>query len=434
MEPIEIGYIGMVVMFVLLFSGMPIGVVLGGIGFIGMVLVTGWDVGISLLGTVPYRTWASYDLSVVPLFVLMGSLTFYAGISKDLYNAVYKWLGGLPGGLAMATIGACAIFSSVSGSSIACAATFGKVTLPEMKRYKYDLALATGAIAAGGTLDILIPPSVMMIIYAMLTEQSIGRLFLAGFIPGIILAFFYMAIIYVQCKLNPSIGPSGPATTWKEKFTSIKGLWVTILLFVAVIGGLYFGVFTPTEAGGIGAFGAFVFGVAQRKLNWQGFKESLIDTGKTTAMIFVILLGAMIFNYFLAVTHLPSSVATFVGGLEVNRYIVLACILVMYIILGALMDELAMVFLTVPIFYPVVLHLGFDPIWFGIIIIMMCVFGMIAPPVGIIVFILKGIDPEIPMWTIYRGALPFFIAASVLVMLMIAFPQIVLFIPNMMMD
>ncbi len=432
MEPLTLGYIGLAVMFVLLFSGMPIGLVMATIGFAGMVILTGWEGGIAVVGTVPYRTWSSYDLSVAPLFVLMGTLCFYAGISKDLYNVVYKWLGHLPGGLGVATIGACAVFSAVSGSSIACAATFGKVTLPEMKRYNYDPALASGSVAAGGTLDMLIPPSVMMIIYCILTAQSIGKLFLAGFIPGIILALFYIATIYILCKRNPLIGPRGPATTWKTKFASLKGIWMTLLLFVLVIGGLYFGVFTPTEAAGIGAFGAFIFGVIQRKINWPVFKESLIDTGKTTAMIFIILFGAMIFNYFLAVTRLPFSISTIVGELEVNRYLVLTGILVLYIVLGAVMDEIAMVLLTVPIFYPVILSLGFDPIWFGVIIIMMCVFGMIAPPVGMIVYVLKGVAPDIPMWTIYRGCLPFFLAAVLVVILLVTFPQIVLFLPDLM--
>ncbi len=433
MEPLTVGYIGMAILFILLFSGMPIGIVMGTIGFAGVVVLGGWSSGLGLLGTVPFRTWSSYDMSVIPLFILMGTLTFYGGISKDLYDAVYKWLGHLPGGLGMATIGACAVFSSVSGSSIACAATFGKVSLPEMKRYNYDAALATGSIAAGGTLDIMIPPSVMMIIYALLTAQSIGKLFIAGFVPGIILALFYLSIIYILCKRNPLLGPRGPAVSLKTKLASFKGLWATLLLFIIVIGGLYAGVFTPTEAGGAGAFGAFIFGIIQRKLNWQNFKESLGDAGKTTAMIFVIILGAMIFNYFLAMSRLPFSIASIVGGLEVNRYLVLAGILVLYIILGALMDEMAMVLLTVPIFYPVVLTLGFDPIWFGIIIIMMCVFGMIAPPVGMIVFVLKGIAPDIPIFTIYRGALPFFLAAAVLVVLMVAFPQIILLLPSLMM-
>lgn len=432
MTPLEIGYIGFAVLILLLFSGIPIGVVMGLVGFWGIVAVSGFAPALNVLKTVPYTTFASYELSVIPLFVLMGTYAYFAGISKDLYTAAYKWLGHLPGGLGMATIGAAAVFSAVSGSSIACAATFAKVALPEMKRYNYDPALATGSIAAGGTLDIMIPPSVMMIVYAIITDQSIGKLFLAGFIPGALEALFYFATIYVLCKRNPDIGPRGPATTFSEKLASLKNVWMSLVLFVLVIGGLYLGVFSPTEAGGIGAFGAFIFGLAQRRLSWQGSKDSLIDAIKTTAMIFTIILGAMIFNTFLAITRLPFELANSIGGLLVDRYVILAVILFLYIILGALMDEMAMVLLTVPVFFPLIIQLGFDPIWFGIIIIMMCVLGMIAPPVGMIVFVIAGIAPDIPMTTIYRGAFPFFIAAIFLVVLLVLFPEIVLFLPNTM--
>ncbi|MBN2062130.1 MAG: TRAP transporter large permease [Deltaproteobacteria bacterium] len=432
MTPSEIGYIGMAVLFVLLFTGIHIGVVMAVVGFLGITLISGWEAGLGVLKTVPFSTFASYTLSVIPMFLLMGAFSFYSGISKDLYNMAYKWLGRLPGGLAMATIVACSAFSAVSGSSIACAATFTKVSLPEMKRYNYDPALATGSIAAGGTLSIMIPPSVMMIIYAIITEQSIGKLFLAGFIPGAFETLFYMATVFFLCRRNPSIGPRGPSTTLKEKIASLKGIWVSMVIFLVVIGGLYLGVFSPTEAGGIGASAALIFALAQRRLDWQGFTDSLFDTMKTSAMIFIIILGAMIFNYFLAVTRLPFEIASFIGGLPVSRYFILAIILFLYIILGALMDELAMVLLTVPVFFPVMTQLGFDPIWFGVIIMMMCVLGMIAPPVGMIVFVIAGIVPDIPMTTVYRGVLPFFLAATILVVLLVAFPQIVLFLPNMM--
>jgi len=431
LSPVIIGLLGFVVLLILMFIGMPIGTALASIGFLGYAYLVSLEGSLGLFRTVPYSSFYSYDLSCIPLFILMGTFTFYGGISRDLYDMAYKWLGRLPGGLAMATIGACSIFSAISGSSIACAATFTKVSLPEMRKYNYDPALATGSIAAGGTLDIMIPPSVMMIIYAILTEQSIGKLFLAGFIPGALEALFYFATIYILCKRNPAIGPRGPSTTLREKLASFKGVWMSILLFIVVIGGLYLGVFSPTEAGGIGAFGAFVFGIARRTLKWQGIKESLFDTGKTVGMIFFCFLGCMMFNYFLAVSRLPFEVANYVGGLSINRYFILVAILVLYVILGALMDELAMVLLTVPVFFPLMMQLGFDPIWFGIIIIMMCVLGMIAPPVGIIVFIISGMAPDIPMTTIYRGAFPFFLAAILLVVLLVAFPEIVLFLPNL---
>lgn len=432
MTPLTVGVIGLVVLFILLFSNMPLGLVMGVVGFAGFTYLCGLDAGLGMLKTTPYSTFASYTLSVIPLFILMGAFFFNAALSKDLYTAAYSWLGRLPGGVGMATIVACAVFSSISGSSMVCAATFARVALPELKRLNYDPALATGCIAAGGTLDILIPPSVMMIIYCIITENSIGKLFIAGFIPGIIEGIFYVIVIYILCKRNPLLGPRGLGTTLKEKFVAIKLVWPTLLLFVVVIGGLYLGVFTPTEAGGIGAFGAFAFGLIFRRLSWQGFKNSLGETTRTAAMIFIIIMGAMFFNYFLAVSRVPFELATIISTLEMNRYLILAGILVLYIILGALMDELAMVLLTVPIFYPLILSLGFDPIWFGIIIIMMCVFGMIAPPVGVIVYIITGIAKDIPMFTIYRGVMPFFIVDLVLVALLVAFPQIVLFLPNLM--
>ncbi len=432
MEPIVAGGIGFAIMIILLFLGMPIGLCMIAVGFVGMVLLTGWGGGSSLLGTIPYLTWASYDMSVTPLFLLMGTFWFYSGMSEDLYSSAYKWLGHLPGGLGMATVGAAAVFSAVSGSVTASSATFTKVCLPEMKRHNYDMALATGCIAAGATLDPLIPPGLSMIIYAILTEQSIGKLFIAGIFPGIILTFFYMATIYIMCKRNPHLGPRGPKTTWWIKFTSLKATWPAVILFLVVIGGIYLGVFTATEAAGIGACGAFILGTAMRRLKWQGFTKSLMDTGKLTAMVFILLLGARIFNYFLAVTQFPTQVATIIGMLEVNRYLVLASMIVVYIILGAIMDELAMILLTIPIFYPIILGLGFDPIWFGIIIVMMSVFGLIAPPVGMVVFVIKGVAPDIPISTIYRGAAPFFIPATVLVVLLVAFPQIATWLPDLM--
>lgn len=432
MTPFEIGLIGIGVLLVLLFSNMPIGFVMAFVGFAGTVYLSGTNAGLTMLKTVPYSTFANYDLSVIPLFILMGAFFFAAELSKDLYTAAYKWIGHLPGGVGMATIVASAIFSSISGSSMVCAATFAKVALPELKRYNYDPALATGSIAAGGTLDILIPPAVMMIIYAIITENSIGKLFMAGFVPGILEGIFYLIVIYILVKRNSLLtGPRARGTTLKEKLFAIKGVWPTLLLFVVVIGGLYLGVFTPTEGAGIGAFGAFIFGIIFRRLSWKGFTSSLLDTGQTAAMIFVIIMGAMFFNYFLAVSRVPFELATLITSLEVNRYLILAVILVLYIILGALMDELAMVLLTVPIFYPAMMALGFDPIWFGIIIMMMCVFGMIAPPVGIIVFIISGVAKDIPMFTIYRGVIPFFIVDMLLVVLLIVFPQIVTFLPNL---
>ena len=330
MTPLTIGFIGLAILFVLLLSRMPIGLVMALVGFAGFAYICGFDDALGVLGTVPYDTFVSYGMSIIPLFILMGSFCYFAGLSRDLYDTVHAWLGRFRGGLAMATVGACASFAAVSGSSLATAATMGTVALPEMRRYKYDDRLATGSVAAGGTIGILIPPSIVLILYAVITEQSIGKLFLAGFIPGVLEAVFYMVTIYILCKRNPLMGPPGPRTSFIEKIASLKKSWVVVVLFVVIIGGIYQGWFSPIEAAGVGAFGAFVFAIARRKLGWQVFKESLFETGKTTAMIFVIIMGAMILGYFLAVSRLPFELANFIGGLPVNRYVILAIILVFY--------------------------------------------------------------------------------------------------------
>jgi tripartite ATP-independent transporter DctM subunit len=433
MTPLAVGYIGIAVLVIMLFSGIHIAVVMGLIGFLGIVYLSGWEPALSVLGAVPYSAFGNVDLSVAPLFILMGSFCFHAGLSRDLFDTVHKWLGHFRGGLAMATVGACAGFAAVSGSSLATAATMGTVALPEMRRYKYDPALATGSVAAGGTIGILIPPSVILIIYAVLTEQSVGKLFLAGFIPGVLEAIFYIGVIVVICKIKPSMGPPGPKSSFLEKIISLKGTWVVILLFILVIGGLYLGVFSPTEAAGVGAGGAFIFALARGRLNWQNFKESLISTTKTTAMIFTILVGAMIFGYFLAITRLPFELADFIGTLPVNRYVIIILILVLYLFLGCVMDAMGMILLTVPILFPVAASLGFNPIWFGIIIVRVFEMASITPPVGMNVFVLKGVAKDVPLGTIFRGIIPFLIADFFHVTLLVAVPQVALFLPNLMM-
>ena len=433
MTPLAVGYIGIAALIIMLFSGIHIAVVMGLIGFLGIVYLSGWEPALSVLGAVPYSAFGNVDLSVAPLFILMGSFCFHAGLSRDLFDTVHKWLGHFRGGLAMATVGACAGFAAVSGSSLATAATMGTVALPEMRRYKYDPALATGSVAAGGTIGILIPPSVILIIYAVLTEQSVGKLFLAGFIPGVLEAIFYIGVIVVICKIKPSMGPPGPKSSFKEKIVALKGTWIVIALFVLVIGGLYLGVFSPTEAAGVGAGGAFIFALARGRLNWQNFKESLISTTKTTAMIFTILVGAMIFGYFLAITRLPFELADFIGTLPVNRYVIIILILVLYLFLGCVMDAMGMILLTVPILFPVADSLGFNPIWFGIIIVRVFEMASITPPVGMNVFVLKGVAKDVPLGTIFRGIIPFLMADFVHVTLLVAVPQVALFLPGLMM-
>ena len=431
MSPLLIGALGVVLLMVLLFMRMPIAVAMGVVGVLGMGVVVGFEAGLSILRTAPFAAIAKYGFSVVPLFILMGSFCFHAGVSRDLYNTVNKWIGHFRGGLAMATVGACAGFAAVSGSSLATAATMGTVALPEMKKYKYSPELATGAIAAGGTLGILIPPSVVLVIYGILTEQSIAALFLAGFIPGILEALFYIVTISIVCRINPEAGPAGPKSTFKEKVVSLKDTWPILTLFVIVIGGIYAGVFSPTEAAGIGAFFALIIALGKKKLGRKNFFSSLEDTMKSTAMIFTILIGAMVLGYFLTATRLPFELANIVTGMELSRYVILGMILVVYVLLGCIMIPMAMVILTIPIVFPLVTAQGFDPIWFGIITVRIFEIAQITPPVGMNVFVMKGVAPDIPMGTIYRGVIPFFIADLFHLILLIVFPQVALFLPGL---
>jgi len=432
MTPLTVGFIGIIILFLFLFLGMPIGIAMGMVGFAGFAYLRGFDSALGVLTTVPYTTFASYTFSVVPLFILMGAFCFHAGLSKDLYTTVYRWLGHLRGGLAIATVGGCAGFAAVSGSSVATAATMGTVALPEMERYGYDPALATGSVAAGGTIGILIPPSVGLIVYGIIAEQSIGRLFLAGFIPGILEAVFYIITIFIMCRINPRLGPPGTSSSWIERIGALKNTWIVLLLFFLVLGGLYFGIFTPTEAAGVGAFGAFIFASGRRKLDWHAFKESLLETLRNTAMILIIVLGAMMLGYFLAISRVTFVIADTIAGLELNRYIILTSILVFLLFLGTVLDAPAMILLVTPIFYPLATKLGFDPIWFGIIIVRMCEMALITPPVGLNVFVIKGVAKDVPMYTIFRGIIPFLIADILHVVLLIVFPQLSLFLPSMM--
>ena len=431
MSPTMVGFLGITILIFLIFARMHIGISMGLVGFLGFAYIVGIDPALGLLRTVPYTTFASQGMSVIPLFILMGSFAFAAGMSEDLYRTVHKWLGHFKGGLAMATVAACACFAAISGSSLATAATLGKVAMPEMKKYKYDPGLATGSIAAGGSIGILIPPSVILIIYGIITEQSIGKLFLAGFIPGILEAVFYIIAIKILTKRNPTLGPPGPSATLNDKMRSLLKTWEVIVLFIVVIGGIYTGVFTPTEAAGVGAFGTFCFAMLRRKLNWTTFKSSLLNTASTTGMLFLIVLGAMVLGYFFSVSRLPFELATMVGDLPVNRYVILLLILVVVGLLGTIMDSMAIVLLTIPVFFPMILKLGFDPIWFGIIVVRVTEMGLITPPVGLNVYIIQGITGE-PMGTIFRGVIPFIIADVCQIIVLIAFPQITLFLPSLM--
>jgi C4-dicarboxylate transporter DctM subunit len=424
--------IALAIMFLLLFLGMPVGFSMALIGFCGAVWVIGKGAGFSIIRTFPYQYSSSYDMVVIPLFVLMGEVAYRSRLSWDLYFGMNKLFGGIPGSLAMATVGGCAGFAAISGSSLATAATMGSVALPEMKKFKYNPKLATGCVAAGGSIGILIPPSIVLVIYGILTEESIGKLFMAGFFPGLLEAGLYILTIFIITRFRPDWGPPGPKVRWGERLIAVKDMWVPGALFVVVIGGIYLGAFTPTEAAGVGAFGTFIVMFARRLASRKSIMDSLLSAGRTTGMIFAIVIGAMLLNYFLGITRLPMELATFISELQVPPLVVLIAILIIYLLLGCIMDSLAMILLTVPIFFPITQKLGFDPIWFGILMVRVVEIGLITPPIGLNVFVISGVARDVPLYDIFRGILPFLAADIVCVTLLVAFPQISLFLPNTM--
>jgi C4-dicarboxylate transporter DctM subunit len=431
MSPELAGTIGIIVLLLLIFNRIWIGAAMFLVGFLGFGYLAGWHHVLSLTGTLPYTTIADYPLTAIPLFILMGAAVSNTGVSADLYNTAYKWVGQLKGGLAMASVLACAGFAAVCGSSMATAITMGRVAYPEMKKYNYDVKLASGCIAAGGTMGILIPPSMGFILYGILTEQSVGRLFMAGIIPGILEAVFYVVTIIILCQFNPRLGPPAPGTSLKQKVVSLKNTWAMLALFLLVMGGIYGGIFTPTEAGAVGAFGAIIISAVGRRLTWPSLRGSVVETAQTAAMIVFVIVGAFIFMRFLTVSELPWRLGELVAGLEVSRYVVIGAIVVLYIILGCFMDIFASIMLTVPIIYPVILAMGFNPIWFGVIMVRMMEIGMITPPMGINIFVLAGAI-DVPIGTIFRGIVPFVIADFFHVALLIAVPQLSLFLPDRM--
>jgi C4-dicarboxylate transporter DctM subunit len=425
-----IGILGIVLMFVLLAMGMYIGIAMSLVGLLGLCLLVGWPAGSSILGITPLAEGSSYTLSVIPLFVLMGQFAFRSGISSDIFKSVYTWLGHLRGGLAMATIMACSGFAAICGSSLATGATMGMVAIPEMDKYKYDPRLSTGCIAAGGTLGILIPPSIGFVLYGILTEQSIGKLFMAGIIPGVLLSALFLFVVYIQCRFNPKLGPRGPATNMMTKIRSLNGIWSMLILFMIVIGGIYLGVFTPTEAAGIGAFGAFIFALLRKRLTLSTFIDCLMETGRTTAFIFLIIIGANIFSSFLGISRIPMELADFIAGLHMPRILILCLIILIYVALGCVMDCYAIMILTVPIIFPVIQALEFDPIWFGVLMVIVLEIGLITPPVGLNVFVLKTAAPSVPLGTIFKGIWPFMIAAVLAISVITIFPEIATYLPN----
>ena len=431
MDPITLAIIVFLVLFLLLAIGLPIGFAMGVTGFVGgSILLGDFDAALFLLGQTAYETAITYNLSIVPLFILMGYFASNSGLSEALFNACNTWLGHRRGGLGLATIGGCGAFAAICGSSLATAATMTQVALPEMKRYNYADSLSTGSIAAGGTIGILIPPSIILVLYGILTESNIGDLFLAGFIPGILLVITFMLTISVVTRIKPELGPRGEKTTVRQKLGAFKNVWGTVVLFLLVIGGIYLGIFSPEEAAGIGASGALGLALLARTMTWAVFVECLMETVRTTSMIFTILIGAILFNNFLVLSEVPNALGGWIEGLALSKTMILLIILLIYLVLGCALDSLAMILLTIPIFFTVVKNLGYDPVWFGIVVVMVVEIGLITPPIGMNVFIIKGMAQEVALGRIYTGVLPFVISLIILIGVIVALPGIATWLPS----
>jgi tripartite ATP-independent transporter DctM subunit len=421
--------LGFAATFALMMLRVPIAISMGVVGLVGIGLMRSWPAAIAS-STTEILDVAKYTLSVVPLFVLMGNFVTRAGMSRELYRVAYTFIGHRRGGLAMSTIAACAGFGAICGSSIATTATMARVAMPEMRRFKYRDSFAAGSIAAGGTLGILIPPSVIMVLYAIMTEQSIGALFAAGVIPGLLATLFYMVAASVVTRRHPELGPSGERSSWAERLRALRDIWGVLVLFAMVMGGMYGGWFTPTEAAGIGAMGGFLFALARGALTWPVLIDVLVQSARTTAMLFTILIGASIFASFANFTTMPQDLKDFVEQFSIHPIAVIVAICAVYVLLGTAMEELSMILLTVPIFFPLITHLGFDPVWFGILIVCVVEIGMISPPVGMNVFVLRSVLPDVPTGQIWKGVMPFLYADIVRLAVLIAFPVITLWLPK----
>lgn len=431
MSPEIAGIVGIGLLLILFLLRMPVAFAMAFIGFVGFGYLSGFESAMAILAQDIFETLSSYPLSVIPMFILMGSFAFASGISERLYKTTFTWVGQLRGGLTVATVVACAGFAAISGSTAATAATMGKIALPEMKKYGYNDVLATGTVAAAGTLGILIPPSTVLIVYGILTEESIGKLFVAGVLPGILLTLFFIVTVILLCLRDPKLGPPGPKTTFKEKIKSISGIFEAVILFALTIGGLFLGWFSPTQAGSIGAAGALVIGVVRRQLTFKKMFDSAKDGLRTACMVLFIITGATVFGHFLAISNIPYALAEWVGGLPIPPMGIMAVMIVIYFFGGFFMDSMALIVVTIPIFFPLVTKLGFDPIWFGVIIVLVGEMGVITPPVGVNVFVIKGIAPEVPLQKIFRGIFPFLIALIILTIIITLVPQIATFLPSL---
>lgn len=431
MSAVQVGILGCIALLVLLAASMPVAFAMAIAGLAGFAYLVSTEASLAMVRADFYETMSSYSLTVIPLFVLMGQICFHVGISRRLFHTAYVWLGALPGGLAMATVGACTAFGAICGSGPATAATMAAVALPEMRRYGYSMELGSGAVAAGGSLGMLIPPSVVFIVYAIITEQSIGKLFIAGVIPGLFIAALFCLTIYISCVRRPELGPKGPKSTWREKGMSLLGVSETLILFIVVMGGMFTGYFTATEAAAIGAAGSLAIAAFKRQLTLKMLTRSLLETARTSCMVLIIVAGAVVFGHFLARTRIPFELANWLGNLPLPGWSIIFCIIFFYLVAGCFVDALALVLLTVPIFYPVIDKLGYDPIWFGVIIVVVTQMGVISPPVGVNVYVVSGMERDIPLSTVFRGAMPFLLALVVAAIVLVAFPQMSLFLPNL---
>lgn len=421
-----------VLLLVLFFLGMPVGFAMGIVGFCGFCHVISIKAGLNMVGSVLWSTFSKYGLTVIPLFIFMGQVAFYSGVNEKLYNAAYKWVGQVRGGIAMATIMACSAFSAICGSNAATAATMTTVALPQMKKYMYNPKLSTGAVACGSTLGVVIPPSVVLIVIGLSTEQSIARLFYGSIGAGVFLSIFLMLTVYILCRIYPDWGPVGPESSFKEKIGALSGAFEMILLFLLVMLGLYFGFFTPAEAGAAGSFFAVIISVSQGRLTWKGFIASVADTLRVSCMVIVIVAGAMIFGRFLAVTRIPFDIAGWVVGLPVPNIAIMAIIFAIYVVGGAVMDALALLLITIPIFFPVATKLGYDPIWFGVTITVITTLGAVTPPVGATTYVVGGMAGDVPLEDVFKGVSFFLPAYIVCVLILMIFPEIITFLPNLM--
>ena len=426
------GIIGIaVLMLVVFFLGIPVGFAMGIVGFIGFCHVVSVKAGINMVSSVIWSTFSQHGLTVIPLFIFMGQIAFYSGVNEKLYNAAYKWVGHIRGGLAMATVMACAAFSAICGSNAATAATMSTVALPEMKKYNYDPKLSTGTVACGSTLGVVIPPSVVLIVIGLSTEQSIAKLFYGSVFPGLVLAFLFMVTVYLVCTVHPEWGPVGPKTGFAEKIKALSGALEMVILFLLVMLGLFFGIFTPTEAGAVGSFFAIIIGIIRRGLKWKGFLASISDTLRVSCMVIVIIAGAVMFGRFLAVTRIPYDIADWVVTLPVPKTVIMLIIFVIYTIGGMFMDALALLLITISIFFPVASQLGYDPLWFGVTITVITTMGAVTPPVGATAYVVAGMAKDVTLNEVFKGVIYFLPAYAICVLLLMLFPEIATFLPDL---